>query len=58
MTKDMKQNELEPEAKGENGRSSAQLTDKQTIMELRSGLERLDQLDSADEPDLSFSCSK
>lgn len=54
MTKDKKQNELEPEAKGKNGRSSAQLTDKQTIMELRSGLERLDQLDSADEPDLSF----
>ncbi|WMM31907.1 YxlC family protein [Shouchella clausii] len=54
MTKDKRQNKSETEEKGENGRPSAQLTDKQTIIELRSGLERLDQLDAADEPDLSF----
>lgn len=54
MTKDKRQNKSETEEKGKNGRPSAQLTDKQTIIELRSGLERLDQLDAADEPDLSF----
>lgn len=58
MTKDKRQNKSETEEKGKNGRPSAQLTDKQTIIELRSGLERLDQLDAADEPDLSFSYSK
>lgn len=54
MTKDKSQSKLELEAKGENGRPSEQPTDKQMIMELRSGLQRLDQLDSADKPDLSF----